>query len=566
MKQILFNYDTEYASESMSFIPSGYIDKSICACGITTVALENNRNVVLAVPTITLALNKADQYPNERSNHSILPIWGDTSTSEIQDYIKKASIKKFICTYDSLPKLEYLLPDCHLVIDESNMLLPVTKQRPAVVDRLLDIAFRYKDTVSFVSATPLPVEYLPSWVSEIDQIKITWNNTVKATPIICERTYPFRSLCEEFLIPLNREGTMTVSEKTFSKVIIFMNTVNQITKVIKEAGLGKKDCGIICGDSLKNDVKISGIERYKSGSLPKYLFLTSSGFCGIDLVDEDAMTIIVSNTSKNWQMIDMLTDLKQAVSRQRNKNNPNYGSYIYIYNQSVFSEDEEELLQRIENVREKITLNIPHYDDLKSMGKETAFMCDNDFRAYSLFKDGRYILNDGAFNADKYFILQTRRQYAEGFDIRGCIGNGETIGPVSLPKSVRYKDLVDYFEDNNVMGEIEWGPYSTRHEWIRLIEDSYRFYKKVWKDFTYAKSMVDNHNDTHELVKMEIKRQFSVGSSYSRNQVKEILKEIYCSYKIERIPKHYDLKDALIIKEKKINGERMVEILGKKKQ
>jgi hypothetical protein len=78
--------------------------------------------------------------------------------------------------------------------------------------------------------------------------------------------------------------------------------------------------------------------------------------------------------------------------------------------------------------------------------------------------------------------------------------------------------------------------------------------------------MVDNHNDTHELVKMEIKRQFSVGSSYSRNQVKEILKEIYCSYKIERIPKHYDLKDALIIKEKKINGERMVEILGKKKQ
>jgi hypothetical protein len=65
---------------------------------------------------------------------------------------------------------------------------------------------------------------------------------------------------------------------------------------------------------------------------------------------------------------------------------------------------------------------------------------------------------------------------------------------------------------------------------------------------------------------MDIKRQFSVGSSYSRNQVKEILKEIYCSYKIERIPKHYDLKDALIIKEKKINGERMVEILGKKKQ
>ena len=565
MKQILFNYDTEYASESMSIIPSGYIDKSICACGMTTVALENDKNVVLAVPTIYLATNKADQYPNVRSNNTVLPVWGDTSLTEIEEYVNSAPVTKIICTYDSLPKVKHLLPDCHLIIDESNMLLPVTKQRPAVVDQLLDIASMYKETVSFVSATPLPVEYLPSWVREIDQVKITWSNTVKATPIICERTYPFRSLCEEFLAPLNREGTMTVSGKTFSKVIVFMNTVSQITKVIKDAGLDKEDCGIICGDSLKNDVKISGIERYKSSPLPKYLFLTSSGFCGIDLVDEDAMTIIVSNTSKNWQMIDMLTDLKQAVSRQRNKNNPNYGSYIYIYNQSVFSEDEEELLQRIENVREKIALNIPHYDDLKRMGKEAAFMCDNDFKAYSLFKDGMYILNEGAFNADKYFILQTRRQYAEGFDIRGCIGNGETIGSVSLPKSVRYKDLVDYFEDNNVKGKIEWGPYSTRHEWIRLIEDSYRFYKKVWKDFTYAKSMVDNHNDTHELVRMEIKRQFSVGSSYTRNQVKEILKEIYSSYNIKRNPKHYDLLDALTIKEKKINGERFVEILKKKK-
>jgi len=267
MKQILFNCDTEYASESMSVIPSGYIDKSICACGMTTVALENDKNVVLAVPTIYLALNKADQYPNVRSNNTVLPVWGDTSLNEIEEYVNSAPVTKIICTYDSLPKVKHLLPDCHLIIDESNMLLPVTKQRPAVVDQLLDIASMYKETVSFVSATPLPVEYLPSWVREIDQVKITWSNTVKATPIICERTYPFRSLCEEFLAPLNREGTMTVSGKTFSKVIVFMNTVSQITKVIKDAGLDKEDCGIICGDSLKNDVKISGIERYKSSPI-----------------------------------------------------------------------------------------------------------------------------------------------------------------------------------------------------------------------------------------------------------------------------------------------------------
>ena len=35
-------------------------------------------------------------------------------------------------------------------------------------------------------------------------------------------------------------------------------------------------------------------------------------------------------------------------------------------------------------------------------------------------------------------------------------------------------------------------------------------------------------------------------------------------YGINRKPKHYDLKDTLIIKEVKIMGERMVEIVGKK--
>lgn len=565
MKQITLNYDTEYASESMNDIPAGYIDKSICACGMTTVALENDKNVVLAVPTIYLALNKADQYPNTRSNNTVMPVWGETSSTEIDNYWRNSKVSKLICTYDSLHKVKHLLPACHLIIDESNMLLSVTKQRPDAVANLFDIAQEYKDTVSFISATPIPVNYMPDWISEINQVKINWSNTVKAEPIRCERTYPFKTLCKEFLQPLQRNGSMTVSDKTFDKVIVFMNTVSQISKVIRDANLDKKECGIICGDSLKNDSKISGIERYRSGSLPKYLFITSSGFCGIDLIDDDAMTIIVSNTSRDWQMIDMLTDLKQAISRQRNKNNPNYGSYIYIYNQSIFSQGEEELLKKIDNVRRKIEANIPVYDELKEKGQELYFMCDNDFKAYTLYKDGRYIINEQAFNSDKYFILETRKQYVEGFNIKGYLGHGTVIEPVSLPKEVSYRDLVKYFEDNHINGAVDWNSYSTRIEWIKLIDDSYRIFKKVWKDFTYAKNCVSNHDNIYELLKLDIKKNFAVGSTYTRNQVKEILSEIYSNHNINRIPKHYDLEEALIIREKKINGERLVEIIGKKK-
>jgi hypothetical protein len=565
MKQIILNCDTEYASESMSDIPAGYIDKSICACGMTTVALENDKNIVLAVPTIYLAINKADQYPNNRSNNTVLPVWGETSSTEIDKYWKNSRVAKVICTYDSLHKVKHLLPACHLIIDESNMLLSVTKQRPEAVSTLFDIAQEYKDTVSFISATPIPVNYMPDWISEIDQVKINWSNTVKAEPIICERTYPFKTLCKEFLQPLKLNSSMTVSGKTFSKVIVFLNTVSQISKVIKDANLDKEECGIICGDSLKNDSKISGIGRYRSGSLPKYLFITSSGFCGIDLIDDNAMTIIVSNTSKEWQMIDILTDLKQAISRQRNKNNPNYGSYIYIYNQSIFSQGEEDLLKKIDSVRKKIEANIPVYDELKEKGQELYFMCDNDFKAYTLYKDGRYIINEQAFNSDKYFILETRRQYVEGFNIKGYLGHGTVIEPVSIPKEVSYRDLVKYFEDNHISRLVDWDSYSTRVEWIKLIEDSYRIFKKVWKDYSYAKERVENNDNVYKLILMDIKKNFAVGSTYTRSQVKEILNEIYRSHSIGRNANHHDLEDALLIKEKKINGDRRIEIIGKKK-
>jgi hypothetical protein len=141
MSEFLLNYDTEYATQSMTCIPPGYIDKSICACAMTSVALENDENIVLAVPTIYLSINKADQYPNDRSGNKVLPVWGDTSSTDINNYLFENPVIKIICTYDSLPKVNHLLPDCHLIIDESNMLLPATKQRPDAIANLFDIAY-----------------------------------------------------------------------------------------------------------------------------------------------------------------------------------------------------------------------------------------------------------------------------------------------------------------------------------------------------------------------------------------------------------------------------------------
>lgn len=558
-RKIEWTFSSEFASKEIDVLPAGYIDKTICGCGMTALALENTIPTIVAVPSVELIKNKCMQYPNDRTRNTVLGVWGDISLQDIEAFQFNENIIKIVVTYDSINKVAHLLPSCHLVVDESNLLIPYTKLKPDVIDNLFKIAKKYKDTVSFISATPTPLCYMPSWISDITQVKINWSASVKSYPILCERTFPYKSLRSEFIEPLNKNKVLTVAGRTFSKVIVFVNSVQQIVDVIKESGISKLECGIICGDNLKNDLKIIGINRYRTGVMPRFTFVTSAGFQGIDLSDESAMTIVVSNTSKNWQMVDMLTDLKQAVSRQRNKNNPNYGSYIYIYNQSIFKKSEDELLSIVSGVRRKIDLNIPHYNYLKSIDEGECFISDADIKSYTIFKDGVYTINENAFNADKYFIQEVRNQYVKGFEIVGLMENASVLEPIELPKNVTYRTLVDYFR--NSTGTVDWGVYSTaKSEWKEVIEASYKFYKRVWENYTTAKLMVENHGDVYEQVRIEVQSIFKLGCRYSRYYIKEELQKIYDKYEVKRKALHGDLQEYYTIRNVKMNGERFVEI------
>jgi len=561
-------YKAEYASEVMETIPYGYIDKTICGCGLTTVALENSENIIIAVPTIGLMNNKVEQYPNTRCKYNILGVWGETeingqikegtSGNEIIDYINNNSPIKIMVTYNSLRKVEFLLKSCRLIIDESDNLLSSTKSFSKEIAYLFDICNKYKDTVSFISATPTPLNYMPTWVKDIPQVKIEWEDTTIATPILLKRTYPYKALREEIVAPLQKQP-ITIGGKTFSKVIIFINSIEQIVNTIKESNIDKKECAIICGDNLKNDIKISGIDRYTiHKKFPKYLFITKSGFSGIDLNSEEAMTVVVSNTSKKWQMVDMLTDLKQAVSRQRLKTNPNYGSYIYIYNQTIFSKPEDELLSELESVKKKIILNIPHYKYLSSIGEESSFMKDADFNAYTLFKNEEYYLNEQAFQADLYFILEIRKQYTQGFQIKSGINVDKEVSPITI-KDVSYSDLVDYYNLNKE--NLDWSLIGGKEEWKEVITKSYELYKTTWKNYTYAKQMIKSFGNSFDIIKTDLVDLLKKGTKYTTQEIKDILSTIYIKYALKRTPKISDLNDIVKTKQIRINNKRFIEII-----
>ena len=44
-----------------------------------------------------------------------------------------------------------------------------------VTTQVFDIAKKHKDKVSFISATPTPIEFLPEWITELNHIKMEWN-------------------------------------------------------------------------------------------------------------------------------------------------------------------------------------------------------------------------------------------------------------------------------------------------------------------------------------------------------------------------------------------------------
>lgn len=98
-------------------------NKVITGCGGTTVALFNNINYVIAVPTTELIVNKTGlneagasvlTSPIDGKKQSVFGLFGIFSYSakkQLKEYLATSGTKKIMCTYDKMAALEsYLNP------------------------------------------------------------------------------------------------------------------------------------------------------------------------------------------------------------------------------------------------------------------------------------------------------------------------------------------------------------------------------------------------------------------------------------------------------------------------
>ena len=102
------------------------INKVLTGCGATTLAIDQERDTIIAVPYTSLIINKTNQ---EKHKDVLLGLFGSAPVnfmSEISTYLDSHSRLKIMTTYDSLPKVCLALCQLgydpynkvHLIVDE----------------------------------------------------------------------------------------------------------------------------------------------------------------------------------------------------------------------------------------------------------------------------------------------------------------------------------------------------------------------------------------------------------------------------------------------------------------
>lgn len=155
------------------------LNKGLTGCGATTLAIQEKRDTIIAVPFTSLIVNKTE---NPDHKDILLGLYGETSDdfrSDISAYMSGHPRIKIMTTYDSLPKVCSTLASLgyqpykgmHLVIDEWHLLMMSYGFRGNTIRNLLAEAKRFK-TVTYMSATPIDREYWFPEMQGLQEMKI----------------------------------------------------------------------------------------------------------------------------------------------------------------------------------------------------------------------------------------------------------------------------------------------------------------------------------------------------------------------------------------------------------
>lgn len=645
------------------------LNKQIPGCGFTEYCidpLKNSENVVLCSPRKILLQNKHDQHKDttylvvndyesdpstdkdltkqEKSKYDPYKVVDPEKvkkekkdkedffkrlTKEITGYITDCRFNnkpvKILVTYDSFRIVKDIIQhnfndmDYRVVIDEFQSIFTDSKFKSDTELQFVK-SVQGIQKVCYVSATPMMIKYLEMLeeFKNLPYYELDWEALepgrvsrptlyVKNLVSVYTEVKPIiKSYLEgkfEYRYVKQEDGSV---EKIISKEAVFyVNSVNNITSIVKRAGLTPDQVNILVANTTDNVNKIHKRlgRKFDIGTVPlrdeprkMFTFCTRTVYLGADFYSDNARSFVVSDANIDTLAVDITLDLPQILGRQRLKENPwrNEATLFFKPIKGANKKPEEVFNKKIAEKERKSLSLLSSYDQVAAENKGDLSEAYETIAALEHYKKN-YVAVNKVFIAGgvklvpvfnnlvkvselrAYEMQQT--DYASRFTVFSAI---KKIGTADIDNEV-VKEVLNKIESIN--GRREKFKYLCEQSGLpefNIILDNLS--NKRFKEYIDVlgvddcKAMSYNFGDMDKKLNVEsfdkdelkeaVQSKFDLNVFYTNSAVKSILSEVYknidyrAKAKANDIENYFESSSCMMT----INGKRVhgVKLTNKK--
>ena len=447
MKQEIINGgNARYLGELERFkdgIPFGIVNKTKTDVGGTYVAANCSSNYIIVCPFKDLV----DSIAADKNNrYEVFKCYGGVREYQFRKYIKNNTTYKIAVTYDSLPKLIGWLSGTEgwkVLVDEYHLILEDMDFRYDAINGLIEEIQKFRH-YSFLSATPIDLDFEIDFLKQLPHYKVQWNGVTKITPIRYKVTQLTKGLARFIQIFLDEGISLPDINGNVSKVeelYIFINSVTSIKQIADTLKLNPDDVKICCADRIRNN-KLLGEYQIESVSSPnkKINFFTKKCFQGCNLFTNNGLIIVASDAYRTQTLVDISTTMEQIAGRIRINDEyqnifRNVIVHLFSTNKNVMSDEEFEMvMQDKEKEADKL---LSGWSKLDKEERQTYIKRMNlDTELVSII-NGKMVYNN--LKKQSFIYKQAlRKTYKDGISIRDSFMQSEKF---ELTNQNKWKDF-----------------------------------------------------------------------------------------------------------------------------
>lgn len=642
------------------------LNKQIPGCGFTEYCidpLKNSENVVLCSPRKILLQNKHGQHPDttylvvndyesdpstdkdltkqEKSKYDPYKVVDPEKvkkekkdkedffkrlTKEITGYITDCRFNnkpvKILVTYDSFRIVKDIIQhnfndmDYRVVIDEFQSIFTDSKFKSDTELQFVK-SVQGIQKVCYVSATPMMMKYLEMLeeFKNLPYYELDWEALepgrvsrptlyVKNLVSVYTEVKPIiKSYLEgkfEYRYVKQEDGEV---EKIESKEAVFyVNSVNNITSIIKRAGLTPEQVNILVANTPDNTKKIHKRigKGFNIGTVPlrdeprkMFTFCTRTVYLGADFYSNNARSFVVSDANIDTLAVDISLDLPQILGRQRLIENPwrNEATLFFKPIKGANKKPEEVFNKKIEEKERKSLSLLSSYDQVAAENKGDLSEAYETIATLEHYKKN-YVAVNKVFIAGGVKLVPVFNNLVKVSELRAYemqqtdYANRFTV--FSMIKRIGTADI-----DNEVVEE-----FLNRYEGIKSKKDKLKFLceqaglpefdiivdnvsTKRFKEYVTVLGVDECRSVGYKieelnkklsirsfdknLLKEKIYETFKVGNSYTRSGIKEILAGIYkeigykATAKASDLDNYFEYKKGLVtVNNKRVSSFKLI--------